>query len=101
MELWLHTVLMNADVVAQHISEVQAQLSVAVQGRLGAGHVGAERTHPDVAAAFLRVNGDRAGAYDNVARLVGVSHGGGDGQGQQRSGEKSFAHDVLPESISS
>jgi hypothetical protein len=49
----------------------------------------------------VRVYGDRAGANDNVARLIGVSHWGGDGQGQQRSGEKRFAHDVLPESIGS
>ncbi|MNR21896.1 hypothetical protein D3C85_1388250 [compost metagenome] len=67
--------------VGEHVGEGQAQLGVAVQGRLGARYLAAVEFQ--VAAAFVGGNGDGTGTDDDITRLVGVGDRGGECQGHE------------------
>ncbi|MNN64030.1 hypothetical protein D3C81_1794490 [compost metagenome] len=81
---------LQADVVGEHVGEGQAQLGVAVQGRLGARYLVAIEFQ--VATAFVRRSGDGAGADDDIARLVGVGNRGGERQGREGGTEQGLVH---------
>ena len=72
----------DTEIIGDHVGEVQAQLGVAVQRSAAAGDL-AQNGVIDVAAVFVRINGDGTGTNDDVASLVGLSDGGSDGEGQQ------------------
>ena len=76
--------------VGEHVGDVQPQLGVAVHGRLAA-QVGAAQgasVDLDVGAALVGIHGDGAGAQDDVAGLVGLGEGGGQGEGEQAETEE-------------
>ncbi|MNR37637.1 hypothetical protein D3C85_1556760 [compost metagenome] len=83
----------DTDMVGQHVSAGQAELGVAVQGGFGAADLGAG--DGQVGAVFVRRNGGRACADDQVAGLVGLGQGGGDSKGEKGSSEKRLVHGRL------
>ncbi|MNP65855.1 hypothetical protein D3C76_1614850 [compost metagenome] len=81
---------LQADVVGEHVGEGQAQLGVAVQGRLGARDFVAVEFQ--VAATFVGSGGDGTGADDDIACLVGVGDGGSERQGREGGAEQGLVH---------
>ncbi|MNR22644.1 hypothetical protein D3C85_1396090 [compost metagenome] len=81
---------LEADVVGQHVGESQTQLGVAVQGCLGAGHLGAVEL--DVAAVLVGSGSDRTGTQDEVASLVGVGNRGCKRQSNERGAKQGLVH---------
>lgn len=61
---------LDADMVGEHVSERQAQLSIAIERRFGAGNLGTVQA--DFTAVFVGLDVGCTGANDEVARLVGV-----------------------------
>ncbi|MCY1314641.1 hypothetical protein D9M70_653160 [compost metagenome] len=80
----------QTNVVGQHVGECQAQLGIAVQGCLGAGHLGAVEL--DITAVLVGSGGDGAGTQDEVASLVGVGNRGCERQGNERGAEQGLVH---------
>ncbi|MNT39980.1 hypothetical protein D3C72_1762680 [compost metagenome] len=81
---------LQADVVGEHVGKGQAQLGIAVQGRLGARHLVAVEL--EVAAALVRGGGDGACAQDHVPRLIGVGGRGGERKGHKRGTQQGLVH---------
>ena len=80
----------DAQIVGEHVGEVQAQLGVTAHGRfaaqVGAGEAAA--INLDAGGIGLRVDGDGAGTDEDIAGLVGLGNRGSDGEGQQRGSEQ-------------
>ena len=72
---------LDAQLVGDHVGEVQTQLGIAVQRCAAAGDR-AKSCMFDRAAVLTRINRNRTRTNNDVPRLVGVGERGSDGQGQ-------------------
>src|SRR5690606_12528548 len=76
---------LDTNAVGDHVGEVQAELGVVAQGGLaaqvGTGQTAAVDLH--ARAVLVGLHGDGTGTDDDVAGLVSLSGGGGDGGREQ------------------
>src|SRR5690606_30544557 len=83
--------------VGHHVGEVQAELGVVAQGGLaaqvGTGQTAAVDLH--ARAVLVGLHGDGTGTDDDVAGLVSLGGGGGNGGREQGNAEQCFAHGIL------